>query len=90
MESFIRVWRHLHTPGICRHCKKKILWAITDQNKRWPFEAGTTAVRIDTHPATGARFDVFEAAKLHARSCEKRPPKPKTPRRTRAAQPRLL
>lgn len=70
METFIRVWKGLMKVGRCRRCRGRILWVTTDQGKQLPFDGRVQPLRVDVHPVTLARFEVYEASTaFHAKYC---------------------
>jgi len=64
-----RVWSGLTRRGHCKRCGRAILWVMTDQGKRLPFEATVAKLRTERDELLGTKHDVYPPNALHFLTC---------------------
>ena len=66
----VRVWEGSGQARRCSHCRKPIVWFITEAGKTMPFDEGLSVREIVTHPVTRARYVILHRDDRH--QCVKR------------------
>lgn len=65
MWNTVRAWEGSARAARCRHCRRRIVWVLTDENKSVPFDVGFTIREIVRHPETLATFLVLHRDDSH-------------------------
>lgn len=75
----VRIWRLRRELGRCKYCHQGIVWVLTDDNRRLPFNPHEKPLYQETDARTRVEFDVFAKSASHLWTCKykpKREPKP--------------
>lgn len=61
----VRAWAGSARPGRCKHCKRALVWVVTDKGKYLPFDLGFTVREEVTNPKNGCQFLVLNRDDRH-------------------------